>query len=148
MYRPKGAPASAWPRYNRSTDADFNGAGNHGYGAYGENVAIGNLDDDPQLEIVVTFDNHQINVFNHDGTSVLASPWYTNRESRYVDGRLGWGQFSTRRRPTRSWCSTARRPAASVRRAGTLPAAARTRGGRRVGGPPGRPRPDGRRPRA
>ena len=40
----------------------FNGVGNHGYGAYGENVGIGNLDDDPQLEIVVTFDNHQINV--------------------------------------------------------------------------------------
>ena len=62
-------------------DADFNGVGNHGYGAYGENVGIGNLDDDPQLEIVVTFDNHQINVFNHDGTSVLASPWFTNRET-------------------------------------------------------------------
>src|SRR4051812_3216421 len=77
-----GAPyrAPAWPRYSK-LDADFNGAGNHGYGAYGENVGIGNLDDDAQLEIVVTFDNHQINVFNHDGTSLLASPWYTNRQS-------------------------------------------------------------------
>ena len=59
LWHPKGAPASSWPRYNRLTgagnDAAFNGAGNHGYGAYGENVAIGNLDDDPQLEIVVTF---------------------------------------------------------------------------------------------
>ncbi len=73
LWHPKGAPASSWPRYNRLTgagnDAAFNGIGNHGYGAYGENVAIGNLDDDPQLEIVVTFDNHQINVFNDDGTS-------------------------------------------------------------------------------
>ena len=68
LYRPGGA--AAWPRYNAS-DRSFNGIGNHGYGAYGENVGIGNLDDDPQLEIVVTFDNHQINVFNHDGTSVL-----------------------------------------------------------------------------
>src|ERR687888_2068531 len=92
LYRPAGAPATAWPRYN-ATDADFNGVGNHGYGAYGENVGIGNLDDDPQLEIVVTFDNHQINVFNDDGTSVLASPWYTNRESGHVGARLGWGQF-------------------------------------------------------
>jgi hypothetical protein len=41
----------------------------------------------------VTFDNHQINVFNDDGTSVLASPWYTNRESGHVGARLGWGQF-------------------------------------------------------
>ena len=97
LYRPAGAPATAWPRFNKlsgeGNDADFNGAGNHGYGAYGENVGIGNLDDDPQLEIVVTFDNHQINVFNHDGTSVLASPWYTNRQSGYVGRRLGWGQF-------------------------------------------------------
>jgi hypothetical protein len=97
IYRPPGAPATAWPRYNtlsgNGNDADFNGVGNHGYGAYGENVGIGNLDDDPQLEIVVTFDNHQINVFNHDGTSVLASPWYTNRESGHAGARLGWGQF-------------------------------------------------------
>ena len=77
LWHPKGAPATSWPRYNRlsgaGNDAKFNGAGNHGYGAYGENVAIGNVDDDPQLEIVVTFDNHQINVFNDDGTSVLAA---------------------------------------------------------------------------
>jgi hypothetical protein len=89
--RPYGAPG-AWPRYS-AADAGFNGVGNHGYGAYGENVGIGNLDDDPQLEIVVTFDNHQINVFNDDGTSVLASPWYTNRESGHLGARLGWGQF-------------------------------------------------------
>ena len=97
LWHPKGAPATSWPRYNRlsgaGNDAKFNGAGNHGYGAYGENVAIGNVDDDPQLEIVVTFDNHQINVFNDDGTSVLAAPWFTNRESGYAGRRLGWGQF-------------------------------------------------------
>jgi hypothetical protein len=91
-FRPAGAPANAWPRYN-ALDAAFNGIGNHGYGAYGQNVGIGNLDDDPQLEIVATFDNHQINVFNDDGTSVLASPWFTNRESGHVGARLGWGQF-------------------------------------------------------
>ena len=42
---------------------------------------------------MVTFDNHQINVFNHDGTSVLASPWFTNRENGHLGARLGWGQF-------------------------------------------------------
>ena len=97
LYRPRGAPASAWPRYNtvpgKGGDAGFNGAGNHGYGAYGENVGIGNLDDDPELELVVTFDNHQINVFNHDGTSVLASPWFRNRQNEHAGRRLGWGQF-------------------------------------------------------
>jgi hypothetical protein len=89
--RPYGPPG-AWPRYNGS-DAAFNGIGNHGYGAYGENVGTGQLDDDRQLEIVVTFDNHQINVFDHDGTSVLASPWFSNRPSGHVGARLGWGQF-------------------------------------------------------
>jgi hypothetical protein len=85
-----GANVAGWPRYNAS-DAGFNGIGNHGYGAYGENVAIGQLDRDRELEVVVTFDNHQINVFNHDGTSVLASPWFTQRDDD--GGRLGWGQF-------------------------------------------------------
>ena len=98
IYRPKDAPATAWPRFNtlsgKGNDAAFNGGGNHGYGAYGENVGIGNLDDDPQLEIVVTFDNHQINVFNHDGTSVLASPWFRNRDSRHAGRRFGWGSSS------------------------------------------------------
>jgi VCBS repeat protein len=93
VFEPSGARARGWPRYDALLDAGFNGIGNRGYGAYGENVGIGNLDDDPQLEVVVTFDNHQINVFNHDGTSVLASPWYTNRQSGHVGARLGWGQF-------------------------------------------------------
>jgi FG-GAP-like repeat len=92
VFDASGANAPGWPRYNAS-DAGFNGAGNQGYGAYGENVGIGNLDSDPQQEVVVTFDNHQINVFNHDGTSVLASPWYTNRQNAHAGRRLGWGQF-------------------------------------------------------
>jgi hypothetical protein len=97
LYQPAGGHSPAWPRYNQLTgagnDKGFNGQGNDGYGAYGLNVGIGQLDDDPQLEIVVTFDNHQINLFNHDGTSVLASDWYTNRASAYAGQRLGWGQF-------------------------------------------------------
>jgi hypothetical protein len=88
VFDANGANAPGWPRYNAS-DADFNGIGNHGYGAYGENVGIGQVDRDPQLEVVVTFDNHQINLFNHDGTSVLAAPWFRQRDG----GRLGWGQF-------------------------------------------------------
>ena len=83
VFTASGANAPGWPRYS-AADAAFNGVGNHGYGAYGENVGIGQLDDDPQREVVVTYDNHQINLFNHDGTSVLASPWYTNRQSGHV----------------------------------------------------------------
>lgn len=97
LFQPKGAAVTAWPRYNTLTgagnDADFNGQGNHGYGCYGENVGIGNVDDDPELEIITTYDNHQINVFNPDGTSVLSSDWYTNRLTKYDGQRMGWGQF-------------------------------------------------------
>jgi hypothetical protein len=112
VYQPPGGHRPAWPRYNTlagaGNDAGFNGAGNHGYGAYGLNVGIGQLDDDPQLEIVVTYDNHAINVFNHDGTSVLASGWYTNRASGLAGKRLGWGQFTRWLSPTvedRQWHS-------------------------------------------
>lgn len=97
LFQPKSASVTAWPRYNEFTgpgnDSDFNGQGNNGYGCYGENVGIGNVDDDPDLEIIATYDNHQINVFNLDGTSVLASDWYTNPANKYVGKRMGWGQF-------------------------------------------------------
>lgn len=98
VYQPESTTGfTAWPRYNTAggpgNDADFNGQGNHGYGCYGLNVAIGQLDDDPELEIVATYDNHQINVFNHDGTSHLTSDWFSNRASDYSGQRLGWGQF-------------------------------------------------------
>lgn len=97
LYQPAGTAFPAWPRYNAATgvggDADFNGQGNHGYGCYGENVGIGNLDDDANLEIVVTYDNHQINLFKNDGTSVLASSYYTNPQTQYLGQRMGWGQF-------------------------------------------------------
>ena len=88
---PRLAPLQPAPAGQRP---GFNGVGNHGYGAYGENVGIGNIDDDPELEIIVTFDNHQINVFNLDGTSILASPWFTNRESG-ATGAGGWAGDSS-----------------------------------------------------
>jgi hypothetical protein len=76
-YQPPGLGFTAWPRYNTASgpgnDADANGAGNHGYGCFGLNVGIGNLDDDPYLEVVVTFDNHQINVFHHTGVRNIVS---------------------------------------------------------------------------
>jgi len=104
LYQPAGTAWQAWPRYNTATgaggDADFNGQGNNGYGCYGLNVGIGNVDDDPKLEIIATYDNHQINVFKPDGTSVLASDWYTNRATKYSGQRMGWGQFIRWRDPT------------------------------------------------
>jgi len=79
LFQP-GGRAHAWPR-------------NRGYGAYGENVGIGNIDDDPDLEVLATFDNHQINAFDLDGTSILASPWFTNPESGAEGKRMAWGDF-------------------------------------------------------
>jgi hypothetical protein len=70
-----GGRVPGWPR-------------DRGYAAYGENVGIGQLDDDPQLEVVATFDNHQIHLFNHDGSSVLAAPWFKDRQT---GERIGWG---------------------------------------------------------
>ena len=97
LYQPPGLSFQAWPRYNTASgpgnDGDANGQGNHGYGCYGLNVGIGDLDDDPFKVIVVTFDNHQINVFEHTGVSMLASPYFTNRSSEYLGNRLNWGQF-------------------------------------------------------
>ncbi len=97
LYQPGGISWQAWPRFNTATglgnDGDVNGAGHTGYGCYGLNVGLGNLDDDPELEIVVTFDDHQINVFNHTWVSMLASPWFTNRQSDFAGNRLDWGQF-------------------------------------------------------
>jgi hypothetical protein len=97
LFQPSGTTFAAWPRYNTGKgvggDADTNGPGQSGYGCYGLNVGIGNIDDDPQQEIIVTYDNHQINAFKPDGTSILASPYFTNHESKYLGNRLDWGQF-------------------------------------------------------
>lgn len=97
LYQPSGVNYPAWPRYNARTgiggDADRNGAGHNGYGCYGLNVGIGDIDDDPDLEIIVTYDNHHIQAFDPDGEALDASPWFTNRASDYQGERLTWGQF-------------------------------------------------------
>jgi len=96
-YRPGGTSFQAWPRYNSSrgagNDADRNGAGHNGYGCYGLNVGVGNIDDDADLEIVVTYDNHHIQAFDKDGVAIDASPWFTNRANEFEGQRLTWGQF-------------------------------------------------------
>jgi len=96
-YQPADGHQPAWPRYNdrsgEGNDADRNGQGHSGYGCYGLNVAIGNIDDDPELEIIATYDNHHIQAFNHDGVAIDSAPWFTNRASDFSGERLTWGQF-------------------------------------------------------
>ena len=96
-YQPTGGHSPAWPRYNNlagpGNDADRNGPGHSGFGCYGLNAAVGNVDDDDELEVIATYDNHHIQVFDHDGVAIDASDYYTNRSSPWVDNRLTWGQF-------------------------------------------------------
>ncbi|MBN1770659.1 MAG: VCBS repeat-containing protein [Deltaproteobacteria bacterium] len=97
-YQPAGVAWPAWPRYNKLTgpggDADRNGCGHNAYGMYGQNLGIGNVDDDAELEVVATYDNHHIQVFNPDGTALDTDPTYfTNRSSDCRDQPLTWGQF-------------------------------------------------------
>jgi hypothetical protein len=97
LFQPSGINWQAWPRYNAKTgqgnDADRNGAGHDGYGCYGLNVAIGNIDDDPALEVLVTYDNHHIQAFDYDGVAIDASSYFTNPDSQFLGQRLTWGQF-------------------------------------------------------
>ena len=97
LYQPSGLSFPAWPRYNNRTgtggDADRNGQGHSGYGCYGLNVAIGNIDDDDDLEIIVTYDNHEIQAFKLNGVAIDASSWFTNPSSQFRGSRLTWGQF-------------------------------------------------------
>jgi hypothetical protein len=96
-YQPAGISWQAWPRYNhlsgKGNDAERNGYGHHGYGCFGLNVGIGNIDDDRFLEIIVTYDNHAIQAFDHDGVAIDASDYFTNPETEYLGQRLTWGQF-------------------------------------------------------
>jgi hypothetical protein len=93
----------AWPRYNAlsgpGNDADRNGPGHNGFGCYGLNVGIGNIDDDRTLEILVTYDNHHIQAFDHDGVAIDASDYYTNRDSAYRGNRFTWGAVHPLGRP-------------------------------------------------
>jgi len=97
LHQPAGLTYTAWPRYNNKAglgnDADRNGMGHSGYGCYGLNVGIGNIDDDPELEILATYDNHHIQAFDHDGVAIDAAPFFTNRDSDFLDMPLTWGQF-------------------------------------------------------
>ena len=97
LYQPAGTSWQAWPRYNTAKgvggDVDTYGQGQTGYGCYGLNVGIGNIDDDSQQEIIVTYDNHQINAFKPDGTSITASSYFTNPANEYLGNPMTWGQF-------------------------------------------------------
>jgi hypothetical protein len=88
-----GSVVAGWPRYNTADDATRNRAGHAGFGCYGLNVGIGDIDDDPEPEVLVTYDNHHIQAFDPDGVALDAAPWFTNRDPAFEGQRLTWGQF-------------------------------------------------------
>jgi hypothetical protein len=96
LFQPPGTASAAWPRYNSRSgpgnDADRNGSGHSGYGCYGLNVGLGNVDDDADTEIVVTYDNHHLQVFDPDGVALEASSYFTQRGD-FEGERLTYGQF-------------------------------------------------------
>jgi len=92
-FRADGSTVAGWPRYDTAGDATRNGAGHAGFGCFGLNVGIGDIDDDPEPEILVTYDNHHIQAFDPDGVAIDAAPWFTNRDDAYAGQRLTWGQF-------------------------------------------------------
>lgn len=96
-FQPAGGHSPAWPRYNNlsgpGNDAYRNGMGHSGFGCYGLNAGVGNIDDDPELEVLATYDNHHIQAFDHDGVAIDTSDYFTNRSSPWVGNRLTWGQF-------------------------------------------------------
>ncbi|HJL16621.1 MAG TPA: VCBS repeat-containing protein [Sandaracinaceae bacterium LLY-WYZ-13_1] len=93
VFEPDGRAREGWPRYDTEGDATRHGMGHHGFGCYGLNVGIGDIDDDDDLEILVTYDNHHIQAFDPDGRAIDASPWFTNRATEHAGERFTWGQF-------------------------------------------------------
>jgi hypothetical protein len=97
LYQPPGLAYTAWPRYNHATgagnDADSIGQRENGYGCYGLNVGVGDIDGDKLPEILVTYDDHEIQAFKNTGVEILASDWFKNRDPKRLDQRMSWGQF-------------------------------------------------------
>lgn len=71
LYQPAGGHSPAWPRYNNlagpGNDADRNVAGHSGFGCYGLNAGVGNIDDDPELEVIATHGDPDV----HDSGNLM-----------------------------------------------------------------------------
>ena len=108
VFEPDGSLSDGWPRYDTREGvgrdlpggSDANCYGHSGFGSYGLNVGIGDIDDDDDKEILVTYDNHHIQAFNPDGTTLLADPsYYRRRGSECENEPMSWGQFIRYRDP-------------------------------------------------
>jgi len=102
VFEHDGTTRDGWPRYDTRTGVgldlpggeDANCYGHSGYGSYGLNVGIGNIDDDADKEILVTYDNHHIQAFNPGGDTVLTdTSYFSRRGNECEDEPMSWGQF-------------------------------------------------------
>ncbi len=102
IFDPDGSTRKGWPRYDTRSEVgrdlkggpDANCYGHSGFGSYGLNVGIGSIDDDDEKEIIVTYDNHSIQAFNPDGTTLLAdTSYFKRRGSECQNAPMSWGQF-------------------------------------------------------
>jgi hypothetical protein len=101
-----GGIVAGWPRYNTDSgpdgDADpgnknyngRNGNGHYRYGSYGLNVGIGQMDDDPYLEVLSSFDNHQFQAFKRNGLAINMGSFYkqVNNANKQKGSNITWGQ--------------------------------------------------------
>jgi uncharacterized repeat protein (TIGR01451 family) len=65
-----GATRPGWPRLSSSEPG-------YGWGAYNENIGIGDIDGDGRGEIIGPSDVHYISAFNDDGSQIQANSRYT-----------------------------------------------------------------------
>lgn len=70
-----GALRGGWPQLSNNSG--------YAWGVYNDNAALGSIDGDPNLELVVPSDVHYINAYEANGVQIPANPIY---------GGKGWGK--------------------------------------------------------
>ena len=87
LYNSDGSLHEGWPQMGSVPDA-------YAWGIFNDNFAAGNLDDDPELELVVPCDNHYVSAYNLDGSQASANSMYAS-SCGDVWGTVGiWEDFS------------------------------------------------------
>jgi uncharacterized repeat protein (TIGR01451 family) len=94
-----GSTRPGWPRLSPAEPG-------YGWGAYNQNIGVGDIDGDGRAEIVGPSDVHYISAFNDDGSQIAANPRYGSKVwsqvgvhvSDAVDVR-GYANCGTEHRP-------------------------------------------------
>ncbi len=104
VYRYDGAVQPGWPQLSREQNANFNTSVTgtaYSYGVFANGIAVGDLDGQPGLEIVVPTDSPYICAYHADGTLVTAHPQYASIGGQYglggvitPEGDRTWGKIA------------------------------------------------------